>query len=102
MRVGCVLPQHQHRDKISAKRNMIPGEHDKIYRCERCDRETAHVVESIGSDNRLHYLCWDCVGRQEKRFNQKPGWRRAHRTRRYEQIAPSPAPLPEPEKPKVT
>ena len=68
---------------------MIPGEHDKLYRCERCDRETAHVVESIGDDNRLHHVCWDCVGRDEKRFNQKPGWRRAHRTRRYEPVEPS-------------
>ena len=66
---------------------MIPGEHKKIYRCERCDRETAHVVESIGEDNLLHYICWDCVGRDEKHFNQKPGWRRAHRTRRYEPVS---------------
>jgi len=66
---------------------MIPGEHEKIYRCERCDRETAHVVESIGENNRLHHICWDCVGRDEKHFNQKPGWRRAHRTRRYEPVS---------------
>ena len=97
-----ILRERGLHDKISAHLIMIPGEHEKIYRCERCDRETAHVVESIGDDNRLHYLCWDCVGRQEKRFNQKPGWRRAHRTRRYEPITPPPAPLPEPEKPKIT
>jgi hypothetical protein len=65
---------------------MTPGEHGKIYRCEQCDRETAHVVESIAQDNRLHYVCWDCVGRHEKGFNQKPGWRRAHRTRRYQTL----------------
>ncbi len=79
---------------------MIPGEHKKAHRCERCDRETPHVIESVGDDNRLHYACWDCVGREEKRFNQKPGWRRAHRTRRYEKIAQPTAPLPDPEKPK--
>ena len=66
---------------------MIPGEHDKVFRCERCDAEASHVVESIGDDNRLHHVCWDCVGRDEKRFNQKPGWRRAHRTRRYEALS---------------
>ncbi|HJZ83044.1 MAG TPA: hypothetical protein VKD91_21935 [Pyrinomonadaceae bacterium] len=70
---------------------MIPGEHQTTYRCERCDRETAHVVESMGEDNRLHHQCWDCVAREEKRFNQKPGWRRAHRTRRYERKSEPPA-----------
>jgi len=34
-------------------------------------------------DNQPHFLCWDCVERQEKRFNHRPGWRRAHRTQRY-------------------
>jgi DNA-directed RNA polymerase subunit RPC12/RpoP len=63
---------------------MIPGENKTIYRCERCDRETPNVVESMDEDNRLHHFCWDCVARDEKRFNQKPGWRRANRTRRYE------------------
>jgi hypothetical protein len=63
---------------------MIPGEHGTTYRCERCDRETPHVVESLGNDNLMHHHCWDCVERHEKRFNQKPGWRRARRTRRYE------------------
>lgn len=57
---------------------------DIVRRCERCDRETDRVIESIGMDNRPHYSCWDCVAREEKRFNQKPGWRRAHRARRYE------------------
>ena len=62
----------------------------KIHRCERCDRETDHVIESIGDDNRPHFLCWECVERHEKRFNTKPGWRRAHRTRRYETSEPRP------------
>jgi len=59
------------------------GEEKTVRRCERCDRVTGHVIESIGSDNRPHYLCWECVERHEKRFNQKPGWRRANRTQRY-------------------
>jgi len=84
------------------KRNMIPGSHEKIYRCERCDRETPHVVESIGDDNRPHYVCWDCTAREEKRFNQKPGWRRHHRTRRYEALALPPAPQGLPEPPKIS
>lgn len=62
-----------------------------VRRCERCDRETDHVIESIGMDNRAHYFCWDCIERHEKRFNQKPGWRRAHRTRRYERKPEPPA-----------
>ena len=90
------------RDKISTNETMIPGEHDKIYRCERCDRETAHVVESIGGDNRPHYVCWDCVARHEKRFNQKPGWRRHNRTRRYEPAAPLSALPGLPELPKIS
>jgi len=85
-----------------AHRIMIPGEYEKIYRCERCDRETPHVIESIGEDNRLHHLCWDCVGRQEKRFNQKPGWRRRHRSRRYQPLAPPPAPEGVPDKPLIS
>ncbi|HVS82737.1 MAG TPA: hypothetical protein VHE60_13485 [Pyrinomonadaceae bacterium] len=65
---------------------MTPGEHGKIYRCERCDRETPHVVESVGEDNRPHFWCWDCVERHEKGNNLKPGWRRAHRSRRYQPV----------------
>ena len=65
------------------EKTMTPGEHERVYRCERCDRETWHVVESIGADNQLHHVCWDCIERYEKRNNLKPGWRRAHRTRRY-------------------
>ena len=69
------------------QKTMNPLEHG-IHRCEQCDRETGHVIESIGEDNRPHFLCWECVEREEKRFNTKPGWRRARRTRRYEPPAP--------------
>ena len=64
-------------------------EDPKIHRCERCDRETDHVIEFIGADNQQHFFCWDCVERNEKRFNYKPGWRRAHRTRRYQRAGAS-------------
>ena len=61
-------------------------------RCERCDRETDHFVESIDADSRMHYVCWECVERHEKRFNTKPGWRRKNRTRRYEATQPTSVP----------
>jgi len=63
-------------------------EDTEIHRCERCDRETHHVIEFIDPDNQQHFFCWDCIERHEKRFNQKPGWRRAHRTRRYQSQKP--------------
>ena len=59
----------------------------EIRRCEQCDRETSHVIESIGADNRPHYLCWSCVERHEKRWNWKLGWRQKHRTRRYQPVS---------------
>ncbi len=64
-----------------------------VRRCEKCDRETEHLVESIDPDSRMHYVCWECVERQEKRFNTKPGWRRRHRTRRYEATQPVSVPV---------
>lgn len=66
------------------------GLEQAVRRCERCDRVTDHVIESVGSDNRPHFLCWECVERHEKRFNHKPGWRRAHRTQRYLPSEPRP------------
>lgn len=59
------------------------AEHATVKRCERCDRITDHVIDFIGPDSKLHFVCWECVERHEKRFNTKPGWRRAHRTQRY-------------------
>ena len=59
------------------------AEQPTVRRCERCDRITNHVIESIGPDSKLHFFCWECVERHEKRFNTKPGWRRANRTQRY-------------------
>jgi len=59
-----------------------------VHRCERCDRVTDHVIESIGPDNLPHFTCWQCVELHEKRFNQKPGWRRANRSQRYKKSEP--------------
>jgi len=55
-------------------------------RCESCDRETDRVIEYVDANSQTHYLCWECVERQEKRFNTKPGWRRSHRPRRYQRL----------------
>jgi len=82
-RIGVPHPKAHNRFR---QVKSMAVEHLRIHRCERCDRETTHVIESLGPDNRPHYSCWDCVERQEKRFNQKPGWRRAHRTQRYQPV----------------
>jgi len=93
----CAIPLLLHRLGIGVRHTkahneigedkLMGIEHFKSHRCEHCDRETTKVVESLGPDNRPHYLCWDCVARDEKRFNQKPGWRRAHRTQRYQPVS---------------
>ena len=64
------------------------AEQQTVERCERCDRVTNHVIEFIGPDSAKHFFCWECVERHEKRFNHRPGWRRAHRTRRYVRSEP--------------
>jgi len=62
---------------------------NQIRRCQRCDRETDHIIESVTEDNRPILVCWECVERHEKRFNTKPGWRRKQRSRRYEPLKTS-------------
>jgi hypothetical protein len=49
--------------------------------CERCDRESQHLIKSIGPDNLPHYICWACQYREEKRINLKETWRRGGRAR---------------------
>jgi hypothetical protein len=49
--------------------------------CERCEQESRHVIKSIGADNRVHYICWSCLYRQEKRVNLKESWKRGGRAR---------------------
>ncbi len=50
-----------------------------IVRCERCDAETDHFIQYVGPDNDIHYVCWDCVQREEKHITIRPGWRRMRR-----------------------
>ncbi|HEY0099255.1 MAG TPA: hypothetical protein VGB76_09930 [Pyrinomonadaceae bacterium] len=47
--------------------------------CERCDKESAHMSELKEPDNRVHYVCWSCVNRTEKRINISRRWQRARR-----------------------
>ena len=49
--------------------------------CERCHRDSQHVIKSIGLDNLPHYVCWSCLYREEKRVNLKKNWRRGRRVR---------------------
>lgn len=47
--------------------------------CEKCDRETPHLIEQVQPDNSVHYVCWACATRGEKRFITKDTWRRSRR-----------------------
>lgn len=44
--------------------------------CERCDRETDHLISTLGPGLQPRLVCWECLDRQEKRDNLRPGWRR--------------------------
>ncbi|HVF48884.1 MAG TPA: hypothetical protein VNA19_02280 [Pyrinomonadaceae bacterium] len=52
-------------------------------RCEKCDRETTHVIKLDAPDNSVRYVCWSCFSRGEKRFNVKDSWRRQARGREF-------------------
>ncbi len=47
--------------------------------CERCDRESRHLIRQVEPDNSVHYICWDCLRRAEKRVNVSPRWQRDRR-----------------------
>ena len=47
--------------------------------CERCDRETTRLVKQLDADGSVHYVCWSCLYRQDKRINLKETWRRERR-----------------------
>lgn len=47
--------------------------------CERCDRESRHLIKLLEPNNSVHYVCWDCVRRAEKRVNVSSRWQRDRR-----------------------
>ncbi|MGH9941283.1 MAG: hypothetical protein ACRD9R_02870 [Pyrinomonadaceae bacterium] len=47
--------------------------------CERCDRESLHYIKQTEPDNSVHYVCWDCLRREEKRVNVSRTWKRSRR-----------------------
>jgi hypothetical protein len=47
--------------------------------CERCDRESQHLIRQLAPDNSVHYVCWDCLRRTEKRVNLSPRFKRTRR-----------------------
>ena len=47
--------------------------------CERCDRESRHLHKLLAADNSVHYVCWDCLRRQEKHINVSTRFKRARR-----------------------
>lgn len=47
--------------------------------CERCDRESRHLSRWLDPDNSVHYLCWSCLQRREKRVNVEGRWKRERR-----------------------
>ncbi len=47
--------------------------------CERCDRESAHLIELRDADDRVQRVCWSCLYRTEKRINVNRRWQRARR-----------------------
>lgn len=47
--------------------------------CERCDRESRHLSRWLDPDSSVHYLCWSCLQRREKRVNVENRWKRERR-----------------------
>ena len=47
--------------------------------CERCDRESRHLSRWLDPDGSVHYLCWSCLQRREKRVNTDARWKRERR-----------------------
>jgi ribosome-binding protein aMBF1 (putative translation factor) len=47
--------------------------------CEICDRESKHLSRWLDPDGSVHYVCWSCLQRREKRVNVNQRWRRGRR-----------------------
>jgi len=48
-------------------------------RCSECDRVMEHYVTLTSAINAEREICWQCLGREEKGFFTKRGWRREAR-----------------------
>lgn len=57
--------------------NLKP--HSNSVRCDSCDAETSNYNTFITPDNQERNICWECLMREEKSFNAKPGFRRMSR-----------------------
>jgi len=51
----------------------------EIVRCSECDREMEHYNIFLSPTNVEKVVCWECLGREEKGFFTKRGWRREAR-----------------------
>jgi hypothetical protein len=60
---------------------MAETEESRTGYCERCGRESAHIIKQTEPDGTTHDVCWKCVSRAEKRFNLKETWKRGGRAR---------------------
>lgn len=47
--------------------------------CERCERESRHMIKLTEPDNTFHYVCWNCLYREEKHINVNRSWKRERR-----------------------
>lgn len=56
-----------------------PSELRPSARCSECDREMKHYNVFISPTNDEKVICWECLGREEKGFNAKRGFRREAR-----------------------
>ena len=52
------------------------------YLCDKCDREARHVIRQLAPDGSVRYVCWSCLGQEERRFNRRDSWRRDARAGR--------------------
>jgi hypothetical protein len=48
-------------------------------RCSECDREMEHYNVFLAPTNEEKIVCWECLGREEKGFFAKRGFRRGAR-----------------------
>jgi len=60
-------------------KHMATTEEKDARVCERCERESAHMIMLTERDNSFHYVCWDCLRREEKHININRRWKRERR-----------------------